>query len=67
MDLDHLWYRYFRLKRALSTAYQASCWRSQRIDRLADALADTERDIAACQGVAPDARRRDSLLVRELG
>lgn len=49
MDLEHLWYRHLRLRRALAIAYRASRWRSRRIDMLADALALTERDIALCQ------------------
>jgi hypothetical protein len=61
VELEDLWMRYHRLRWALSTACQASCWRSQRIDRLADALAVTERDIAAQEGAATADRRAESI------
>jgi hypothetical protein len=47
MDLDQLMGRYFRLKQELSIAYRAQPWQSARIDRIADELAATERDIAS--------------------
>ncbi|HWI10506.1 MAG TPA: hypothetical protein VNU48_04185 [Burkholderiaceae bacterium] len=49
MDLEQLMGRYFRLKQELAIAYKAQPWQSGRIDRLADDLAATERDIAAMQ------------------
>ena len=49
MDLEQLMGRYFRLKQELSIAYKAKPWHGARIDRLADDLAATERDIAALQ------------------
>lgn len=51
MDLEPLMVRYFRLKQELSIAYRAQPWHSGRIDRLADDLAATEREIAALQPV----------------
>lgn len=47
MDLEQLMGRYFRLKQELSIAYRAQPWNSARVDRLADDLAATEREIAA--------------------
>jgi hypothetical protein len=49
MDLEQLMGRYFRLKQELSIAYKAQPWHSARVDRLADDLAATEREIAALQ------------------
>jgi hypothetical protein len=49
MNLDQLMGRYFRLKQELSIAYRQQPWQSGRIDRLADALASTEREIAQMQ------------------
>lgn len=49
MDLDQLMGRYFRLKQELSIAYRVQPWHSGRIDRLADDLAATEKEIAALQ------------------
>ncbi len=49
MDLEQLMGRYFRLKQELAIAYKAQPWHSGRIDRLADELAATEREIAARQ------------------
>ena len=60
MDLDQLMGRYFRLKQELSIAYRAQPWQSGRIDRLADELAATERDIALLQPV--DEQCNDALL-----
>ena len=47
MDLEQLIGRYSRLRQELSTAYRQQPWQSSRIDRLADDLAATERQIAA--------------------
>jgi hypothetical protein len=47
MNLEQLMGRYFRLKQELAIAYQALPWQSWRIDRLANELANTEREIAA--------------------
>ncbi len=49
MTLDQLMGRYFRLKQELSIAYLARPWHTQLIDRLANDLATTEREIAQCQ------------------
>jgi len=51
MELEQLMGRYFRLKQELSLAYKSQPWHSGRIDRLADDLAATEREIAALQPV----------------
>lgn len=49
MHLEQLMGRYFRLKQELSVAYRQQPWHSARIDRLADDLSATEREIAALQ------------------
>lgn len=49
MDLDQLMGRYFRLKQELAIAYNSQPWHSGHVDRLADQLAATEREIAARQ------------------
>jgi hypothetical protein len=49
MNIEQLMGRYFRLKQELSIAYRQQPWQSNRIDRLADDLASTEREIAALQ------------------
>lgn len=46
MTLDQLMGRYFRLKQELEVAYAEKLWHSQRIDRLANDLAITEREIS---------------------
>lgn len=60
MDIEQLMGRYFRLKQELSIAYRAQPWQSGKIDRLADDLAATEREIAALQPV--DEQLDDALL-----
>jgi hypothetical protein len=60
MDLEQLMGRYFRLKQELSIAYRAQPWHSGKIDRLADDLAATEREIAALQPI--DEQCNESLL-----
>ena len=52
MTLDQLMGRYFRLQQELSIAYAQQPWHSGRIDRLANELADTERQIAERQAAA---------------
>lgn len=47
MDQEQLMGRFVRLKNELSAAYAAQPWHSGRIDRVADDLAETERQIAA--------------------
>jgi len=47
MNREQLMGRYFRLQQELSIAYSAQPWNSGRIDRLANELAGTEREIAA--------------------
>ena len=47
MNQEQLMGRYFRLQQELSIAYSAQPWNSRRIDRLANELAGTEREITA--------------------
>ncbi len=49
MDLEPLTARYFRLRQELSIAYRSRPWQSARIDRLANDLSSTEREIGALQ------------------
>lgn len=56
MELEPLMGRYFRLKQELTIAYRAQPWHSARIDRLADDLAATEREIGALQAARESAR-----------
>ena len=51
MDFELLMGRYLRLRQELSIAYRAQSWHADRIDWLADQIAATEREIAACQPV----------------
>ncbi len=60
MDLEQLMGRYFRLKQELAAAYRAQPWHSNMIDRIADDLACTEREIASRQPV--DEQCNQSLL-----
>jgi hypothetical protein len=55
MELESLMGRYFRLRQELSIAYRARPWLGNRIDRLADDLAATEREIGALQAASRDA------------
>ena len=55
MNLEQLMGRYFRLQQELSIAYRQQPWQSTRIDRLADDLSSTERDIAALQATGAPA------------
>ena len=57
MNLEQLTGRYFRLKQELSIAYRQQPWQSNRIDRLADDLASTEREIAALQAASDTSSR----------
>ena len=52
MTLDQLMGRYFRLKQELSIACAQQTWHSGHIDRLANELAETERQIAERQAGA---------------
>jgi hypothetical protein len=45
MDPQALQGRYERLRRELATAYQELPWQSSRIDRIAEELALTEREL----------------------
>ncbi len=54
MELEPLMGRYFRLKQELSIAYLARPWLGSKIDRLADDLAATEREIGALQAARRD-------------
>lgn len=47
MRLENLMGRYFRLQQELAIAYKQQPWQAGRIDRVADDLAATEREIAA--------------------
>ena len=47
MALEQLMGRYFRLKQELAMAHGSQPWQAGRIDRLANDLAQTEREIAA--------------------
>jgi len=58
MNLEQLMGRYFRLQQELSIAYRQQPWQSTRIDRLADDLSSTERDIAALQATGARAAAR---------
>jgi hypothetical protein len=49
MSLEQLIGRHFRLQRELGIAYSTVPWHTGRIDRLANELAATEREIAALQ------------------
>jgi hypothetical protein len=49
MNLEQLIGRHFRLQRELGIAYSTVPWHTGRIDRLANELAATEREIAALQ------------------
>lgn len=60
MQLEQLMGRYFRLKQELAVAYRERPWHGARIDRLADDLTSTEREIAALQPV--DEQCGDSML-----
>ena len=52
MKLDQLTGRYFRLQQDLAIAYNDQPWHAGRIDRIAQELAATEREIAALQAMA---------------
>jgi len=49
MNLEKLMTRYFRLRQELSIAYRARPWQVGRVDRLANEIARTEREIALMQ------------------
>ena len=49
MYLQQLMGRYYRLRQELSLAYREQPWHGARIDRLADDLTATEREIASLQ------------------
>ena len=55
MELEPLMGRYFRLRQELSIAYRSRPWQSARIDRLAEDLAATEREIGAVQSMPRNA------------
>lgn len=54
--LEQLMGRYFRLKQELAQAYREQPWNGSRVDRLADDLSATEREIAALQPADPPHR-----------
>jgi hypothetical protein len=60
MQLEQLMGRYFRLKHELAVAYREMPWHAARIDRLADDITSTEREIAAMQPA--DEQCGDSML-----
>jgi hypothetical protein len=45
--IEQLMVRYLRLKQDLEIAYKAQPWHSARINRLADDIARTERELAS--------------------
>ncbi len=47
MDIEQLTGRYFRLRQELAVAYGCVPWNTGLIDRLADELAATEREMIA--------------------
>ncbi|QPF72402.1 hypothetical protein G8A07_05275 [Roseateles sp. DAIF2] len=49
MELEALAGRYARLRRELAAAYQELPWQSSRIDRIADDLAQAERELLAAE------------------
>jgi hypothetical protein len=53
MDVEKLATRYFQLKQELSMAYNARPWNGGIVDRLANEIARTEREIASLR---PDNR-----------
>lgn len=55
MELEPLMGRYFRLRQELAIAYRSRPWQSARIDRLAEDLAATEREIGAVQSMPRNA------------
>ena len=58
MNQEQLMGRYFRLQQELSIAYSAQPWNSRRIDRLANELAGTEREITTAR--SSDERQAES-------
>jgi len=66
MNHEQLMGRYFRLQQELSIAYSAQPWNSGRIDRLADELANTEREIAA-EGSSYESRSASKYRVVPVG
>lgn len=52
MDHEQLMGRFLRLKLELAVACRAQPWQSARVDRIADDLACTERQLAALRPVA---------------
>lgn len=55
MSLDALTQRHFRLAQALAMQYRARPWVSSRLDQIANAIADTERQIAELNASAGQA------------
>ena len=51
MNTEQLAGRHARLRRELTQAFAAPAWRTGQIDRLADELAETERELAAAQPI----------------
>ncbi len=60
MDLEQLTGRYIRLKQELAMAYKAEPWHQGRIDRLANELTATERELAAMH--AREKRQQEATL-----
>ncbi len=60
MNTEQLTGRHARLRLELAQAFAAPAWRVGQIDRLADELAETERQLAACRPV--DEQTNDPLL-----
>jgi hypothetical protein len=55
MNLEQLMRRHFRLTQELATAYRTQPWPTAHIDRLADDLAATEREIVVSRPADPPA------------
>ncbi len=67
MNLEQLKGRHTRLERELAAAFSALPWPAARIERLADELAETEREIAQLRAAGlPHAGQAASLPAGEL-
>ena len=53
MTIEELMVRYLRLRQDLEIAYDARPWQSARVDRLANDIARTERELASRKYLGP--------------
>lgn len=60
MDPEALRGRYERLRRELATAYRELPWQSSRIDRIAEELVQTERELLGLPAGTPSIRARSA-------